>query len=119
MSPRPPSRDDNETTTAQRRCPLCAATFTPVGRQTYCGNPCRQAAWRRRHTPAPSVVDVPPARSRTDRTIYLCTDCDTRYLGDQWCHDCARPCRRLGPGGECPCGELLTIPELLGGDPME
>jgi hypothetical protein len=117
-----PLRDDNETTTSPPKptCPICGAPFTPVRRQTYCTNACRQIAWRRRHTPhdPDNATTLPPARSRRDHTIYTCTDCDTRYLAEQWCHDCHRPCRRLGPGGECPCGELLTINELLQGDHM-
>lgn len=111
-----PPRDDNETTTTSRTCPVCAKSFTPIRRQAYCGNPCLQTAWRRRHK-VNIPVDVPPANG-TSHTIYLCTECDNRYLGEQWCHDCTRPCRRLGTGGECDCGELLTITELLGGKPM-
>jgi hypothetical protein len=113
MTDQLPSRDDNETTTRHRTCPVCATPFIPVRRQAYCGNPCRQIAWRRRHTPddpAPALA----AATRTAHTIYLCTECETRYLGEQWCHDCTRPCQRLGPGGECSCGELLTLNELLG-----
>lgn len=106
-----PSRNDNETIT----CAACGTTVPRTGRRRYCTPACRQAAWRRRTTttttePSPPL---PPARSRRDHTIYQCTDCDTRYLGEQWCPDCTRPCRRLGPGGHCNCGELLTVEELL------
>lgn len=113
-----PPRDDNETTTRHRTCPTCTTPFTPIRRQAYCSSPCRKTAWRRRHQPKPPPPEVPAARSRTEHTIYLCTDCDTRYLAQQWCHDCNRPARRLGPGGECGCGELLTLNELLTGQPM-
>jgi hypothetical protein len=113
MTAQHPPRDDNETTTPQRRCPICARPFTPIRRQTYCTNACRQIAWRRRHTTL-EPIKVAPARNRSDHTIYACIECDTRYLAQQWCPDCTRPCRRLGPGGQCDCGELLTIHELLG-----
>jgi hypothetical protein len=118
-SPRTPSRDDNETTThpRQRTCPICATRFTPVRRQLYDTNACRQIAYRRRAATTTQPPAVPAGRRR-DSTIYHCTECDPRYLGEQWCPDCNRPCRRLGTGGECDCGELLTINELLGGAPM-
>ena len=35
------------------------------------------------------------------RDSYQCSECETRYLAEQWCPDCARPCQRLGPGGIC------------------
>jgi hypothetical protein len=115
-----PSRDDTETMTDPRHrvCPVCATAFVPVGRQRYDTNACRQVAHRRRHADPVEPADVPPARARRDQTVYACIDCDVRYLAQQWCYDCARPCRRLGPGGECGCGELLTVDELLGGAPM-
>jgi hypothetical protein len=77
-----------------------------------------KTAWRRRrHDAAP--IDVPAAASRRQHTIYECPECETRYLAEQWCAECTRPCRRLGPGGECSCGELLTIDELLNTNPEE
>jgi hypothetical protein len=108
--PDPPSRDDNETTT----CPICHTAFTPVRRQLYCTNACRQVAWRRRHQPDDDVVDVPTARPRREVTVYVCTECDQRYLGQQWCHDCNRPCARIGVGGHCPhCDEPVATQELI------
>jgi hypothetical protein len=98
-------------------CPVCATTFTPVRRQRYCTPACRQAAWRARHpdrTPF-SQPALPPRTSNRETTVYQCTTCDARYLGQQWCHDCNRPCTRLGSGGLCPhCDEPNTIDELLG-----
>ncbi|HXZ72985.1 MAG TPA: hypothetical protein VEH31_19220 [Streptosporangiaceae bacterium] len=108
-----PQRDDNETTTHRTiDCPICARPFTPVRRQAYCTPACKQVAWRRRIAPGTPAA-IPPRRDRSN-VVYQCGECDTRYLAQQWCHDCARPCRRLGPGGECGhCGELLTAEELL------
>jgi len=97
------------TTTA---CPICGVEFRPIRRQRYCGQACRQAAYRRR-LPAEPVV-VPAARRRRDITVYACTECDQRYLGEQWCPDCARPCLRVGHGGLCPsCDEPVAIEDLL------
>jgi hypothetical protein len=108
----PPPRNDARNDPAVR-CPACGTPFTRAGRRRYCTGACRQAAWRRRRAAEPPTVPLPPPRPRRQGTIYQCPGCDTRYLSDQWCPDCTRPCRRLGPGGYCPCGELLTIDELL------
>ena len=109
---RPPGNDDrNDTAT----CPVCGTTFAPTGRRRYCGDACRQAAWRRRAIPPPERPPLPAPRSRRAGTIYQCPSCDARYLAEQWCTDCNQPCRRRGPGGQCDCGELLTINELLHG----
>jgi hypothetical protein len=107
----PPPRNDarNDETAA---CPACTAPFIRNGRRRYCSDACRQAAWRSRITPPPPAILRAP-QSRRDGTIYQCTACDARYLAEQWCTDCNQPCRRLGPGGQCGCGELLTIHELL------
>jgi hypothetical protein len=108
--PEHPSRDDNETTT--RHCPVCGIQFSPVRRQLYCTNACRQIAHRRRHHHA-EPVDIPAPVTRRDSTIYICQECEQRYLGEQWCPDCNRPCRRLGTGGSCPhCDEPVTIQDL-------
>jgi hypothetical protein len=87
--------------------------FTRVRRQAYCSPRCRRTAWRRRHTTAPPPVPAPTGGRRAS-TVYTCPDCDTRYLGEQWCHDCNQPCTRLDRGGLCPhCDEPVTLDELL------
>lgn len=99
---------------------VCLACDRPLpsaraGRR-YCSDRCRQTGWRRRHQPNAAPPPLPPRRSRREGTIYSCEDCGTRYLSQQWCTDCARPARRLGPGGVCGhCEELLTIDELVTG----
>jgi transposase-like protein len=116
--PNPPPRrpqgddnhDDNQTTTA---CPVCGTAFTPIRRQLYCTPTCRKAAWRARHPATRPTITVPPTTSRRAVTVYQCPECDTRYLGQQWCHDCNQPCLRLGPGALCPhCDEPTTISDL-------
>ena len=110
MPPEAPLRNDSET----MACALCGTTFQPVGRQRFCTPAHRQAAWRRRHpTPLPTV----PAHTPRQTTIYQCPECDSRYLGDQYCSDCARFCRRVGVGGLCPvCDEPVAICDLLPDD---
>jgi hypothetical protein len=110
----PPPRNDARNDPAAA-CPACGTPFTPAGRRRYRTDACRQAAWRRRHPTGPPAVPLPPPRPRRQGSIYQCTGCDTRYLSQQWCPGCTRPCRRPGPGGYCACGELLTVDELLNG----
>ena len=107
----PPHNDTRNDTTAA--CPVCSTPFTRTGRRRYCTDACRQAAWRHRTCHPPRTVPPPLSRPRRDGTIYHGPGCQARYHSEQWCPDCTRPCRRLGPGGHCACGELLTIDELL------
>lgn len=107
-----PSRNDIETTS---HCPACDAVFTRIRRQRYCSPACRQAAWRNRSNPkAPyQSTMATPARTRREITIYQCTECEGRYLGEQWCPDCQRPCTRIDYGGLCPsCDEPVAIKDL-------
>jgi hypothetical protein len=92
-------------------CPICGTRFHRVGRQRFCDDACRQAAWRRRH---PTPLPVVPSRSPRPSTVYECPACQTRYLGDQYCPDCRLFCRRVGPGGLCPsCDEPVALADLL------
>lgn len=101
----------------RRPCPVCG-TFPESGRATFCSHRCQMIAFRRRHghqqlareLTAPSLT-----RPSREHVVYECSDCETRYLGEQRCAQCHRFCRRLGPGGSCPsCGEIVTVDELLG-----
>jgi predicted amidophosphoribosyltransferase len=100
----------------QLLCPVCWTPFTRVGRQRYCTQACRKTAWTRRHTTtvaAPAPV-VPPGIRRRDVTIYECPTCETRYHGEQWCHDCNQPCTRVGLGGLCPhCDQPVATTDLI------
>ena len=95
-------------------CPACGKRL-PAGRsRRFCSPACRQAAYRRRHQPdAQQVPPLPRRRSRREGTVYQCLECETRYLAEQWCPDCSRPCQRVATGGICPCcEEIITIEEL-------
>ena len=105
-----PSRDEDETTST---CPVCATGFSPTRRQRYCTPACRQRAFRARRPSAPLALPALPPRRR-EATVYACTECEQRYLGQQWCHDCHRPCTRVGLGGSCPhCEEPVAVDDLL------
>ena len=105
-----PSRDDPGTTP----CPVCARSFTPIGRQAYCSTACRKTAFRRRHQQPGPAVTIPAARPRRPITIYECPDCGERQLGEQRCETCRTFTRRIGVGGQCPnCDEPVAVTDLL------
>lgn len=106
-------RNDIETTTP---CPVCQASFAPVRRQGYCSPACRQTAWRARTSSTElAALRAPARRGRRKHTVYACTQCEQRYLGQQWCDDCVRPCIRIGIGGlSANCDEPVVVDELLG-----
>jgi hypothetical protein len=100
-------------------CVACAGPL-PSGRtRQYCSPACRQDAYRRRHQPARPSANLPARRSRRDGTVYACGECESRYLGEQWCPDCNRPCQRLGAGGTCPSCEEVILSEELTGDQVD
>jgi hypothetical protein len=78
-----PLRNDGETIICA--CGMCGRPFQPVGRQRFFDAACRQKAWRRRH---PAPLPAIPARIPRVATVYVCTECDTLYLGEQRCPDC-------------------------------
>ena len=108
-----PWRNDIVTTTS---CPVCNADFHPIRRQRYCTPACRQTAFRRRHQHVTALPTPAPTRPLTEATIYECGQCEQRYHAQQWCHDCNRPCTRVGPGGLCPhCGDPVALQDLQPG----
>jgi hypothetical protein len=110
--PGSPLRNDDVTI----RCPCCGRLFTPVGRQRWCSDACRQAAHRRRHQPPTLPQPLPPSRPLRPGTVYVCPHCDQRYLGQQRCPDCNVFCQRVGYGGHCPnCDEPVAHDELTTG----
>ncbi len=121
MSERP-CDDDNTTTSSPEPlpdrplCPVCWTPFTRIRRQRYCSDACRKTAWTRRDAAKHQTTEttVPQPIRRRDTTIYECQACETRYHGEQWCHDCNQPCTRVGLGGSCPhCDEPVALADLL------
>jgi hypothetical protein len=112
--PEHPTRDGYVTANS---CPVCATPLNGRADQRYCTPACRQTAYRRRTqnpTHQPSAPPLPaPGRSRREHTVYECGACEQRLLGEQWCPDCQRPARRIGPGAPCPsCGDPVLINDL-------
>ena len=107
-----PRSDGSVTATG---CAIYAAPLPGRADQRFCSAACRQTAHRRRTsappTPTPTLA---AARSARHITFYECNDCGARLVGQQWCYDCQRPCRRLDYGGLCPhCGDAITITDLI------
>lgn len=95
-------------------CPVCQHAFVPVGRQKFCSDACRAAAYRRRDA-GTAPVTVPKAQPRRPITVYECDSCGVRAVGEQRCEPCATFMRRVGIGGCCPaCDEPIGVGELLG-----
>src|SRR5664279_1342001 len=97
-TPRTPLRDDRGTMS----CPVCHRRFSPTGRQAYCSTACRKTAFRRRHQQGGPAVTVPTARPRREITVYECSDCGERLLGEQRCDTWHTFARRIVIGGPWP-----------------
>ena len=109
--PGAPSCHDGVTTD----CPVCQRPFAPTGRQAYCCDACRAAAYRRRRDAGRPPVVVPATTPRRPITVYECDGCGARAVGEQRCDDCSTFMRRIGIGGCCPsCDEPVAVTELLG-----
>ncbi len=94
-------------------CGFCGQAL-PAGARLWCSPAHRQAAYRRRHQPAPVLNALPAARSRTEATVYECGGCGERFIGTQRCETCNLFARRIGTGGSCPhCDEPVAIAELV------
>jgi hypothetical protein len=110
VDPETPSRGGSAAAT----CPVCQVSFPPAPNKHYCGKPCRDTAWRRRHQIIATPVAVPPGLPRRPFTVYECEACGTRSVGDQRCDECGSFMRRVGLGGRCPhCDEAVAVADLL------
>jgi len=102
-------------------CPVCGNEFQPDGRGRFCKPRCRQKGYRIRHRQVhtASREDITKRLRREHRliaqTVYECSSCQERLLGERRCNSCNLWCRNIGIGGDCTgCGEILTVSELLG-----
>ena len=103
-----------------RACPVCGGT-PPSSRSVYCKTACKQLAYRLRHQPL-ATLDPVVLRKQLQRqrvlvahTIYECSSCGERFLGERRCPDCHLYGRSVGLGGSCPdCEAVILLAELLG-----
>lgn len=116
------SRNDTPRLTSTRTCLICAQPFLPRGRAVYCGDACRQHAFRLRQRRDRELLQMDaaaPLRRRqrlVQQTIYECPRCLSQYFGERRCPECNLMCRRIGLGAECPhCSEPILLADLLDG----
>jgi NAD-dependent dihydropyrimidine dehydrogenase PreA subunit len=89
-------------------------------RARYCTRACQQRSYRLRHqTPTPDLTSVRTTLQRRKtlvaHTIYECSGCGERFLGERRCGDCNLFARAVGVGGSCPeCDSAVLIDDLLG-----
>ena len=121
MSANPVRDDTRNDSQPLATCPVDGTKFQPVGRGRFCKPRCRQQAFRlrSRHANTATLADVTDQLRREHRliaqTVYECSSCQERLLGQRRCSSCNLWCRKQGIGGECSgCGEIVTISELLG-----
>jgi hypothetical protein len=95
-----------------RICQFCGNVYEASRSGSYCGNKCRQAAFRARHHRP--VLPATLSRSQSLDVFYECTACGERLLNQQRCESCHRFARRLGVAVTCPaCDEPILLSELL------
>ena len=66
----------------------CGRAFVSDRRRIWCSDACRQRGFRLRRQPADAAPLMLPRRLPKAVIVYICPECDTRYLGVQRCEDC-------------------------------
>ncbi len=102
-------------------CVLCGGPL-PSARARYCTRACQQRSYRLRHTTATTTVDLTNVRKALQRrkalvahTVYECSGCGERFVGERRCANCNVFCRALGLGGLCSeCDAPILLDDLLG-----
>ena len=118
--PLPIALPSTNTVVASRTCPVCGGT--PRSRRSiYCEKAaCKQRAYRLRQQPLATIDidhlrrDLQRRRTLVAHTIYECSSCGERALGERRCQECGLFGRAVGLGGACQgCDETILIIELL------
>lgn len=106
---------------APRSCPVCRTLVENSTRARYCSRACQQRAHRLRRAPIADDILVALTRQLRERkalveqTVYVCPECEERFVGERRCDDCNKMCRKLGLGGRCiHCDDIVLVTELLG-----
>ena len=110
----PPMRD-----ASSDGCLVCGAVL-PSQRARYCSRAHQQYAFRLRHQT--NLLDLQQLRQELQRrraviarTVYECSNCGERFVGQRRCPECQLFCRAIGLGGHCPeCDTPLLLVDLLG-----
>jgi len=117
-----PMRDTSRDSSSDRSaptCPVCGGP-PPSPRARYCSPAHRQRAFRLRHVQH-AAVDERQLRAELRRrealvahTVYECSVCGERSVGERRCQDCHTFSRALGLGGNCAeCDQPILLAELL------
>src|SRR6266568_3673023 len=116
------SRDGCPSTNSPGCCPACGGTPTSA-RALYCDDACKHRAFLLRHQTLTSFDlgqrrrDLHRRRTLVAHTVYECSTCGERALGERRCVECGLFMQALGLGGTCQgCDETILLSELLGLD---
>ena len=100
-------------------CLMCGGPRSST-RARYCTRACQQRSYRLRHqTPTADLTNVRKVlqrrKSLVAHTIYECSECGERFLGERRCGDCNLFARAVGVGGACPeCDAPVLLEDLVG-----
>src|SRR6266700_6671495 len=103
--------------------PAFATISTPdaAQRQLCVSYICQQRSYRLRHQTRSNVDlgqlrrDLQHRRTLVAHTVYECSTCGERALGERRCVECGLFMQALGLGGTCQgCDETILLSELLG-----
>jgi len=122
MTATTPMRDVSRNGSAigrERTCLVC--TRPPASaRARYCSPACRQRSFRLRHVQDSAIDDRRLRAELRQRgalvahTVYECSQCGERLVGERRCSSCNVFCRVRGLGGRCAeCDEPILLAELL------
>ncbi len=117
-----PTRDTSRDSSSDGSAPSCPVCSGPLSssRARYCSPAHRQRAFRLRHVER-AVVDQRQLRAELRRrealvahTVYECSVCGERSVGERRCQDCHVFSRALGLGGHCAeCDHPILLADLL------
>jgi len=120
LHPLPVALPSTTPVVVSRACPVCGGT-PRSSRSVYCEKAaCKQRAYRLRHQPLTTIDldrlrrDLQHRRTLVAHTIYECSTCGERALGERRCQECGLFGRAVGLGGVCQgCDETILLTELL------
>ena len=121
-NPAQPSCDtsrNGSTSGSARTCAVCPRALES-SRSRYCSPAHRQYAFRLRRVQLTSVderqlrAELRRRRALVAHTVYECSSCGERSVGERRCQECNLFSRALGLGGRCKeCDEPMLLAELL------
>ena len=117
-----PMRDTSRNSSTPSGVPICALCTRPLAssRARYCTPACRQRAFRLRRAQLAAIderhlrAELRRHRALVAHTVYGCSVCGERMVGERRCPDDNIFCAALGLGGRCSsCDEPILLAELL------